>query len=261
VMQMKIGFLDSGLGGLTVLSRALKELPGEEFLYYADTRHAPYGSKPAAEVQRLVQTGVDFLIAEGAQVIVLACNTATSIAAAYLRERYELPILGMEPAVKPALKQCEPASARVLVVATPLTCQEKKMQDLLAAVDSENRVDLLPLPKLVQLAEGFDFSDASVLPYLRSAFSGLDLEAYGSVVLGCTHFPFFARQIQRFFPKAALLDGAQGTVRHLSKTISKSERSFERPLVTYYLSGTKVTDGALIKTYTALMEKVAGFSE
>lgn len=258
---MKIGFLDSGLGGLTVLARALGELPNEEFLYYADTLNAPYGSKPAAEVQRLVEAGVDLLLKEGAEAIVLACNTATSIAAAQLRERYDVPILGMEPAVKPALEISQPQKKRVLVVATPLTCQEKKMQDLLGTVDRQGLVDLLPLPKLVQLAEAFDFSDESVLPYLESAFSGLERSAYGSVVLGCTHFPFFATQIQSFFPEAVLVDGAVGTVRHLSKTVPKAEKGLGRPVVSYYLSGTEVTDAALTKKYEALMEKVAAFSE
>ena len=253
---MKIGFLDSGLGGLTVLSRALKWLPDEEFLYYADTLNAPYGSKPAETVKGHVEAGVKLLVEHGAEVIVIACNTATSIAAADLRKAYDLPILGMEPAVKPAIEISRQRKKRVLVVATPLTCKEKKMQDLLAAIDTGQIVDLVPLPKLVQFAEAFDFSDETVLPYLKEAFKGLVPSDYGSIVLGCTHFPFFSRQIASLFSGAVLVDGAIGTVRHLSKTVQKSKKGNGSPTVTYYLSGTKVTDEALIQKYTELMAKV-----
>ena len=120
---MRIGFFDSGIGGLTVLSEALKRLPNHEYLYYADTQHAPYGPKPKEEVREYVFHAIDFLVDEGAEIIVIACNTATSIAVAELREKYSIPIIGMEPAVKPAIEHVANSSKRVLVTATPLTCK------------------------------------------------------------------------------------------------------------------------------------------
>ena len=124
---MKIGFFDSGIGGLTVLSEALKRLPHHEYLYYADTEHAPYGKRPKEEVLMYVLEAVDFLVQQGAQMIVIACNTATSIAITTLREKYDIPIIGMEPAVKPAIECVSDGSKRVLVTATPLTLKEEKM--------------------------------------------------------------------------------------------------------------------------------------
>ena len=113
---MKIGFFDSGIGGLTVLSEALKRLPNHEYLYYADTDHAPYGPKPKEEVREYVFKAIEFLVNEGAQIIVIACNTATSIAVSELRQKYSIPIIGMEPAVKPAIESVENSTKRVLVL-------------------------------------------------------------------------------------------------------------------------------------------------
>ena len=101
---MKIGFFDSGIGGLTVLSEALKRLPHHDYLYYADTLHAPYGPKPKEEVRGYIFEAIEFLVRKGADIIVIACNTATSIAVNDLREKYQIPIIGMEPAVKPAIE-------------------------------------------------------------------------------------------------------------------------------------------------------------
>ena len=115
---MKIGFLDSGIGGLSVLHDLLTRMPMGEYLYYADSENAPYGEKSEEEIYSLVARGVDFLISRGAGAIVLACNTATSVAAKRLRAAHSLPIVGMEPAVKPAVRFH--SQGRVLVTGTPV---------------------------------------------------------------------------------------------------------------------------------------------
>ncbi len=131
---MKIGFFDSGIGGLTVLSEAIKRLPNHEYLYYADTLHAPYGPKPKEEVRGYVFEAIEFLVQQGAQIIVIACNTATSIAIEELRTKYSIPIIGMEPAVKPAIHLKDEMKKRVLVTATPLTLKEEKLHRLIQRV-------------------------------------------------------------------------------------------------------------------------------
>ncbi|MCL1951109.1 MAG: glutamate racemase [Turicibacter sp.] len=258
---MKIGFLDSGLGGLTVLAHAIMHMPGGEFIYYADSDNAPYGSKTPEEVLELVLKGVKKLVGEGAGAVVLACNTATSIAAPTLREIYDIPIIGMEPAVKPAIEISKPLGLRVLVTATPLTCREKKMQDLLKALDGEEVVDLVALPSLVGLAEGFEFSDEEVIPYLMEQFAGMDPAAYGSVVLGCTHFPYFKKQIQGIFKGAVLVDGAEGTIRHLQKHVPVPSRDANALKISYFVSGQPVLDPTQIKKYSELMARVAANCE
>ena len=102
---MKIGFFDSGIGGLTVLKEAIKILPNEDYIYYADTVNAPYGTKLRETVRKHIFTAVEFLSTLGVDILVIACNTATSVAANELRSNYFFPIVGMEPAVKPAIEK------------------------------------------------------------------------------------------------------------------------------------------------------------
>jgi glutamate racemase len=214
---MRIGVFDSGIGGLTVLAEAQERLPGAHYLYFADTASVPYGDKPKAQVRACVSAGVDFLAAQGLDALVVACNTATSVAIEELRLRHPFPIIGMEPAVKPALERLRPGSGRVLVLATDLTLREDKFHALVNRIDLDARVDYLSLPGLVAFAEAFQFDPAVVLPYLREATGHLELDAYGAVVLGCTHFPYFRRHLAQFLPAGtALVDGNRGTVNNLA---------------------------------------------
>ncbi|WP_242861497.1 glutamate racemase [Cellulosilyticum ruminicola] len=147
---MKIGIFDSGVGGITVLKEALKQLPQVEYIYYSDNLHVPYGTKTKEEVLGYVNDVVDILIDEKVDAILIACNTATSIAAHILREKYkDIPIIGMEPAVKLAVDQTK--SGRVLVTATPLTLKEEKYKQLVSKVDIQERTDALALPDLYSL--------------------------------------------------------------------------------------------------------------
>jgi glutamate racemase len=215
-MGMRIGFFDSGIGGLTVLAEALAQVPGAQFLYFADTASVPYGNKPKAMVRQCVVQGVAFLAAQGLDALVVACNTATSVAIGELRATYGFPIIGMEPAVKPALERTQPAGSRVLVLATDMTLREEKFHSLVSRIDDEARVDYLSLQPLVAFAEQFQFDPATIDPYLRQATAHLDLSVYGAVVLGCTHFPYFRPHLARLFPAGtALVDGNRGTINNL----------------------------------------------
>lgn len=217
---MRIAFFDSGSGGLTVLKEALAVLPHEDYLYYADTDHVPYGTKEPSAVRTLVLNAVEDIHSHGIKALVVACNTATSIAIQALRERYDIPILGMEPAVKPAVSQC--GGKRVLVAATPLTLREEKFQNLVAMMNGAELIDTVPLAELVGYAENFVFDDATILPYLREKLSTYDLSAYGTFVLGCTHFPFYRDHFRRILPAGiAIIDGNAGTVNHLRRVLTE----------------------------------------
>jgi glutamate racemase len=213
-----IGFFDSGIGGLTVLYEALKILPNERFLYFSDGENAPYGVRPKEEVKQLVLNAVAFMAQQPLKALVIACNTATSVAIEDLRQKYDFPIIGMEPAVKPALALAAPK--RVLVFATNLTLQLEKFQQLVDRVDTDNRVDYLPLQELVMVAERFEFDQTSILHYLHQKLSGFNLNHYGAVVLGCTHFPFFKSYMRQALPAHIhIVDGNEGTVRNLRNKI------------------------------------------
>lgn len=250
---MKIGLFDSGIGGLTVLHRARKELCGE-FIYYADTDNVPYGEKTKDEIRTLSDRAVDFLVRRGAEVIVIACNTATSAAADFLREKYSVPIIGMEPAVKPAIAHSQ--GKRVLVTATPLTIKEDKLKRLIKSQNAQGQVDLLPLPQLVNFAENLEFSSPQAADYLKTKLSSLDLTRYSNVVLGCTHFNYFKDLFKAILPKdAQLIDGVEGTVRRLASVLGcQNEKTHST--TAYYFSGRLVSDAENLKRIQKLHKRL-----
>lgn len=219
---MRIAFFDSGLGGVTVMAEAQKQMPCEQYIYYADSLHVPYGEKPKQEVRDYIFAAVDFLAQSGIKALVVACNTATSIAVKDLRQRYLFPVIGMEPSVKPAVRSAG-IGKRVLVLATSLTLKEAKFRELVSAVDTEHIVDSMAMPELVEFAETLTFDEAIVVPCLRKKFAALNLDNYGTVVLGCTHFPFFANSLRQVLPPGTdIIDGAAGTVRNLMHKLSEA---------------------------------------
>lgn len=220
---MRIAFFDSGIGGLTVLTEAMKKLPKEDFLYFADTLHVPYGTKTLPEVKRFVQESVSTVMREEIKALVVACNTATSAAIEELRRMYDIPIIGMEPAVKPAVKRSQAAGKRVLVFATSLTLSLSKYTDLVARVDDHKVVDSMPLPELVQYCEQLHFDRDEIERYFSRKLSGIDLGQYSTIVLGCTHFPYYKGILKQILPPhIELIDGSRGTVERLCALIGDS---------------------------------------
>ncbi len=215
-----VAVFDSGIGGITVLAEALKQLPDEDYLYFADTKHVPYGSQSKEAVRAHVLLAMDWIVSFGVKAIVVACNTATSVAIEDVRRKYDLPVIGMEPAVKPAVMTTAEKNLRVLVLATPLTLKEEKFRNLLLKVDPGNIVDFLPMPELVQFAEQGEFDSLPVQALIRERLADYQLERYGTIVLGCTHFPFFKKELRRQLPAhIIIIDGNEGTVRHLKRTL------------------------------------------
>ena len=213
-----VGFLDSGLGGISVLGEALRVLPEEDFLYFGDTLNIPYGDKPPEEVYRCTHAAVDELISRGCKAIVIACNTATSVAAAQLRQELPLPIIGMEPALKPA--SLLPGEGHVLVMATQNTLKLPKFQALMALYGR----DAIPLPcsGLMECVEEGLLTGERVETLLGELFRPYRDEKIKAVVLGCTHYPFLKDTISRFFPlQTALMDGNLGTVKQLRRRLEE----------------------------------------
>jgi glutamate racemase len=219
-LTKKIAFFDSGIGGLTVLHTALQQFPEESYIYYADTLHVPYGTKSADEVRRYIFACVDAIVREGAEAIVIACNTATSLAVNDLRSMYNIPIIGMEPAVKPAVEMNRDNGKRVLVFATALTLSQTKYNELVSRVDDEHRVDSFALPELVEWCEQLEFDPVKIKAYFRSKLADLDLEQYGTVVMGCTHYPFYTSILRQVMPEhIQIVDGSTGTINHLKQRL------------------------------------------
>lgn len=161
-----IAFFDSGIGGLTVLQEALRLIPNKRYIYYADVLNAPYGVKSKDQVRKYVSDAVRFIAAKQVEALVVACNTATSVAIDFLRKEYPFPILGMEPAIKPAVEVAK--AKRIMVFATNLTLKETKFRGLVNRVDKDGIIDVIPLSGLVRFAENMEFERAKIEEYLRN---------------------------------------------------------------------------------------------
>jgi len=241
-MSATFGFFDSGLGGLTVLYQARRMVSGT-YLYYADRDHVPYGSRSKEEIIRYTMDAASFLVREGAQILVIACNTATSMAIPMLRENMPVPVIGMEPAIRPALRTYP--GEKILLCATPVTLAGEKLRLLLeeqAALFGVPLTDIvpLPLPGLVTMAEQGEFSYEAVVPYLRREIRRVASfhEKYGVVVLGCTHFTLFRDSFRQVLgDNIAFVDGTEGTVRQLCRVAQQQGIVPGKNRMRYFVSG------------------------
>lgn len=219
-----VGIFDSGLGGISVLKSAARLLPFEDFLYYGDSRNAPYGTKEKREVVSLTEKSLLLLRERGCKAVVIACNTATCAAAAVLRERYpDFPILGIEPAVKPALSYEKEKGSRILVLATPLTLREEKYHRLVEGCGGGDRIVSLPCPGIPELVEQGELRGEKIDALLEKLLSPYRGEHFSCVVLGCTHYPFIKDAIRRRLglpPDTPVIDGADGTARELKRRLA-----------------------------------------
>ena len=215
-----IGIFDSGLGGISVLKTCLKVLPEEHFIYYGDSAHSPYGTKSKEVIlKRCIEICDDF-INKGVKAIVIACNSATSVAVQTLRERYPVPIIGMEPALKVAVN--EKKNKTIVVMATPLTLKEEKFAKLMHQYNTCTIVKM-PCPDFVGIVENNLLDDQQAVNHqinqYKQELANKDID---SVVLGCTHFVFLKKVIQNYFgASTVLIDGNLGTANHLKHLLEE----------------------------------------
>lgn len=221
--ESPIAVFDSGMGGVSVLRQLYKIMPCENYIYFGDCKNAPYGTKSTQEIRTLTTQNVERLIKKGAKAVVIACNTATSAAAASLRDAHPgYPIIGLEPALKPAALSKEHPT--VVVMATPLTLREKKFYDLLVRFEENANVIKLPAPKIVELVEQDKVDTEEMTAYLEEIFSPFDKNKIDCVVLGCTHFPFAKHQIKKFLGKhVEIFNGAEGAARRTKSLLEQME--------------------------------------
>lgn len=202
---------DSGLGGISVLRELVKLLPGERFLYYGDSRNAPYGSRSTREVSRLTTKAIAGLMPRGIKAMVIACNTATSAAIEELRRTYRNKIVvGIEPALKLAADRHP--GGRIAVMATNVTLREAKFCALMERFSGSNRVVPLPCPGLVEFVERGELDTPALRQYLNALLEPVLEAGLDAIVLGCTHFPFLRPVIRDLAGShVEILDGGAGT--------------------------------------------------
>jgi glutamate racemase len=238
-----VGVFDSGIGGLSVLRSIREHLPRENLIYIADSAYTPYGNKSRELIEKRAVSLTEFLLEQDAKALVVACNTATAAAIATLRSMYSLPIIGMEPAVKPAIETTK--TGIVGVLATEGTLESEKFGKLMERFGGTARVIIQPCPGLVEQVETVRLSSARTRTLVRSYLSPLIREGADTVVLGCTHYPFLislirdvagaeisiidtglavAREVGRRLDQARLLTGKESRGREGFWTSGSTER-------------------------------------
>ena len=168
--ELPIGIMDSGLGGLSVLREAVRLMPQENFIYYGDSANTPYGTRTVEEIRDLTENCVRYLIGRGVKEIIIACNTATSAAVAYLREKYrDIPIIGIEPAMKPAVLKYP--GGNILITGTEVTLREQKFREQLRIYEGKANIYLQPLGEIVGFVEQGKTDSPQLEEYLREKLS------------------------------------------------------------------------------------------
>ncbi|MBQ7802582.1 glutamate racemase [Candidatus Saccharibacteria bacterium] len=231
---MIIGIFDSGEGGKTVMSEIKKLLPNEKYIYFGDSKNCPYGTKPLDELKKIVSENTEYLLARGAELIVVACNTATTQTIDFLRTTFpEIPFVGTEPAVK---KACDESSdtARIVLLATEGTAKAARTHELVSLNKKPGQtVEILACPGLARAIE--DKNSEKIEEILSEICSALQSsEKQGSrtietVILGCTHYPLIRDQIQTKFPRAKLVDGGEGVAKEVKRIIeSRASQAYNK---------------------------------
>ena len=206
-----IGVFDSGIGGVTVLKELLKVLPNEDYIYYSDTINNPYGDKSDEEIINISDNIVNNLIDRGCKIIVIACNTASAISKDYLRNKYNIPIIAIEPAYKTV-----PNNEKTLVMATNATINSDKFHTLFNTYDNHNTI-LLSCSGLADLIE--EGNKDKIISYLKDKLGSYnDIK---NVVLGCTHYPLIKNEIREVLGDVTFFDGSVGVAKHTKDVLNE----------------------------------------
>jgi glutamate racemase len=223
LFQDAIGVFDSGVGGLSVLRAIHAALPQEHLVYVADSGHAPYGDQSEAHITQRTLTVGRWLAEQGVKGITIACNTATVVAAKTLREQTHLPVVAIEPAIKPAVALTR--SGVVGVLATRQTVQSVSVARLVALYGGDKRLLLQACPGWVEQVERADLHSTETDALVRQYIDPLMAQGADTLVLGCTHYPFLSDAIQRVAGQGVvLLDPAEAVARELARRLADHGR-------------------------------------
>ena len=220
--RLPIGVFDSGVGGISVLRELVKLMPGEKYLYFGDSANAPYGTKALEQVRKMTIRNIEALLEQGVKSVVVACNTATSAAVADLRKMYpDLPLVGIEPAIKPAVEQNP--GGRIVVMATPMTLRQEKFCKLMGRYQDQAQIIPLPCPGLMEYVEKGNLEGEDLRKYLTELFWSVDQEPMDAIVLGCTHYPFASSAIRQVVgTEVKIYDGGPGTAREMKRRLQEA---------------------------------------
>jgi len=219
---LPIGVFDSGVGGLSILERIHQLLPRESLLYVADSAFAPYGPKGDEFIIQRSRHMMEFFLSQQVKAVVVACNTATAAAVAQLRKEYRLPIIGMEPALKPAASVT--TTGVIGVLATEGTLASDKFVDLKSRFEGDIEIITMPCPGLVEHIEQVVPDEEAIAQLLKIYMSPLLEKCVDTIVLGCTHYSFLAEQIKKIAgDDIAIIDTDDAVARRLHSVLAQAD--------------------------------------
>ncbi|AWL27922.1 glutamate racemase [Acinetobacter defluvii] len=240
-----IGIFDSGIGGLSVAQEIANYLPNERILYYADTAHVPYGARDDQNIRELTAQAIEWLYRQGCKIAVVACNTASAFSLDFLREHYgeNFPIVGLVPALKPAVLQTQ--SKVVAVLATPATFRGQLIKDVVLRFAEPSGVDVMPVTclELVPFVEAGLQNSEQCKTALKNVLDPILAKQADYLVLGCTHYPFLKNAIQNLYgDQLTLVDSGLAVARQTARILIKNNLLSELPLqnktqLSCYVSG------------------------
>lgn len=255
-----IGVFDSGVGGLSIMRELAQQLPHEDIIYFADTANCPYGPRSLEEIRGLAQAIVSFLLAQGCKIIVVACNTASAAALHYLRERFQVPIVGMEPAVKPAAQETE--TKVVGVIATQATFQGELFASLIQRFASHVTVLEGVCLGLVAQVEAGKVDDPQTEAILRHCLEPMLEKGIDALALGCTHYPFLIPTIKKIVgPRVKIIEPSPAVARQTKRVLEREgllNRTHRRGRYTFHTTSNPETFVALQKRLIELPGETRG---
>jgi glutamate racemase len=257
-MPNPVGVFDSGIGGVSVLTAVRKELPSIDLLYVGDSIHLPYGEKSMEEIRRYTKGVMEFLIAKGCKVIVIACNTASAAALKFLRTEFpETIFIGMEPAVKPAAEQTQ--TGVVGVMATTATFQGELFASVVERFAAGVKVIQQPCPGLVQQIEAGELDSPQTMEMLRKWIEPMQEQNIDRLVLGCTHYPFVRESIHRIVGDSVqIIDPAPAIAKQVRRVLESQDALPEtgHGATTWFTSGNPMHFASTLKLLTGENHKI-----
>lgn len=241
-----IGFFDSGIGGTSIWTEVNKLLPNENTIYLADSKNAPYGQKSKEEIIHLSEKNVEFLLNNNAKLIVVACNTATTNAIDYLRQKYKTQFIGLEPAIKPAALNSK--TGVIGVLATKGTIDSNLYKSAISTHQNVKIIDQIGF-RLVSLIESGEINSTETYNLLEKYLKPMVTQNIDYLVLGCTHYPYLKSIIKDIIPKSIkIIDSGEAVAKQTKKVLSELKllnNDLTIPTNYFYIN----SDSTVMKTF------------
>lgn len=246
--QHPIGIFDSGVGGLCIFREIRKYIPNESITYLADSSNCPYGSRHPDETLSLARKNIEFLLSRNCKLIVIACNTVTAVAIDMLRSEYDVPFVGMEPAIKPAALHTR--TKKVGVLATENTFNGKLFRQTFARYTNGIDVFIQPGHGLVELVEQGNQESSKARLLLEGYLTPMMDKGADTIVLGCTHYPFYKKMIKDITNGSVRIidpsDAVAAQTKRMLEKLSLDSDGTEKPGFAFYTTGETATAEKII---------------